>query len=459
MSRAEIAAAVAEAVPRVVGGVVVRVRRPWPDHLAFEVRAAGRNVELLLGVAEGLSRVHLAKDLPPSSPRPGPFALRVRKAMRPGRVAALEQVPGERIVVLAVGRSRESDPAPVRLVAELFGRGRMFLLDGDGRVVAWEGPGGPRGLAPGDPWAAPPGPAPPPESEAGSLPGAAALEARYLDWMAARTRLGAEAETARRVAAARRRLTRRIRAIEGDLIACAGHAEVRREAELLAAHRHLLRPGMTEVRVTDWFAEGNPERTLALDPALGPEANVAARFTRARKGERGEPVLTGRLEEARRALARLEAGEMPPPAPERGRDRRADAFRGVRRFRPRHPQDRPDARWEIWVGRGAAGNERLTFRLARGNDLWLHAHGVAGAHVVLRCEGEPPPGAVRQAAVLAAHFSRLKGAGGGEVVCTRRQHVRRVKGGAPGTVTLDRERVLSVRLEPDEVARLLASRA
>jgi predicted ribosome quality control (RQC) complex YloA/Tae2 family protein len=376
--------------------------------------------------------------------------------MRPGRVVVLEQVPGERIVVLSVGRSRDADPAPTRLVAELFGRGRMFLLDGDGRVVAWEGPGGPRGLAPGDLWTPPPASVAPPKSETGPAPDAVALEARYGAWMAARESAGAEVEAARRVAAARRRLTRRIRAMEADLAACAGHAEVRREAELLATHRHLLRPGMAEVRLTDWFAEGTPERAVALDPALGPEANVAARFNRARKGKRGEAVLTARLEEARRALARLEAGEAPPPDPaSRPRGRRDTSFAGVRRFRP----DDPNHRWEIWVGRGAAGNERLTFQLARGNDTWLHAHGVAGAHVVVRCEGEAPAEAIRQAAVLAAHFSRLKAAGGGEVTCTARKHVRRLKGAAPGKVAVTRERVIDVRLDPDEVARLLSSRA
>lgn len=452
MSRAEIAAAVAEAAPRVVGGVVVRVRAPWPEHLALEVRAAGRNVELLFGVAEGLSRVHLANDLPPAPPRAGPYVLRVRKAMRPGRVVALEQLPGERVVVLSVSPSRDGGAPPARLVAELFGRGRMFLLDGAGRVVAGEGPGGDRGLIPGALWEPPPASSAPPEQEAGPVPDAATLEARYLGWMEARARAGEQAEVARRVAAARRRLTRRIRAIEGDLAACAEHAEVRREAELLAAHRHLLHAGMPHVRVTDWFAEGNPERTLALDPALGPEANVQARFARARKGERGEGVLTRRLEEARRALHRLDAGEVPPPPPGRGVGHRRDAFSGVRRFRPAEG-------WEIWVGRGAAGNERLTFRLARGNDLWLHAQGVPGAHVVLRCAGAPPDVAIRQAALLAAHFSRLKAAGGGEVICAERKHVRRVKGAAPGKVTVERERVLHVVLDALEVQRLLATRA
>jgi predicted ribosome quality control (RQC) complex YloA/Tae2 family protein len=69
MTAVEIAAAVAELAPDVVGGVVTRVREPWPEHLVLEVRKGGRNVEVVFGVAPGLARVHRAADLPPAPPR------------------------------------------------------------------------------------------------------------------------------------------------------------------------------------------------------------------------------------------------------------------------------------------------------------------------------------------------------------------------------------------------------
>jgi len=458
MTAAELARAVAEAAPQVVGGVVVRVREPLSDHLAVEVRHRGRNVELVLGVAPGLSRLHLAARLPPSVPRPGPFTLQARKRLRPSRVVALEQAPGERVVTLTVSRHRDAGgPWEARLVAELFGRGRLFLLDADGRVVARAGPGGPRGLDVGDPYAPPPpGPG---RTEGGEAEGAvtsAALEARYGAWLGAREAAADEAAAARAVAGARRRLERRILAMERDLEALADHAVWRREGELLAAHRHLLARGHEAVTVTDWFADGAPERRIALDPALSPEANVEARFRRARRGERGTATLTARLAEARGQLARLEAGGVPAPGPAgqaaRGPARgRGGLPAGLRRFRLA-------GGWEVIVGRGAAQNERLTFQVARGNDLWLHARGVAGAHVILRGPGEPPPWAVRAAALLAAHFSRLKAAGGGEVLCTPRKHVRRLRGGRPGQVAVSREKVLQVALERGEMARLLAAR-
>jgi predicted ribosome quality control (RQC) complex YloA/Tae2 family protein len=453
MTAAEIAAALAEVAPRVVGGVIVKVREPWDDHLALSIRKEGRNVELLVGVTAGLARIHRADDLPPARPRVSPFTLRARKLLRPARVTALEQVPGERVVTLAVSRHRDAEgPWETRLVAELFGRGRMFLLDDGGRVLAWTGPGGPRGLTPATPYAPPPS-GPRPGAEVGEDLPVAGLEARYRAWMAAREARdgGALAEAARR--RERRRIERRIAAMERDLAALADFPAWRREGELLAAHRHLLARGLASVTVTDWFTEGNPERALALDPAKTPEENIEARFRRARRAERGIPVLTGRLEAARAERARLEAAPLEAPdVPARPEPRsRERALAGLRRY---------DAGggWEVLVGRGAAENERLTFRVARGNDLWLHARGVPGAHVVLRGEGEPPPSAVRAAALLAAHFSRLKGEGGGEVIYTPRKFVRRLKGGRPGQVAVEREKVLWVTLEGAEAARLLATR-
>lgn len=38
----------------------------------------------------------------------------------------------------------------------------------------------------------------------------------------------------------------------------------------------------------------------------------------------------------------------------------------------------------VLVGRNNLQNERITFSLARAHELWLHARGVAGAHVLLR---------------------------------------------------------------------------
>ena len=49
----------------------------------------------------------------------------------------------------------------------------------------------------------------------------------------------------------------------------------------------------------------------------------------------------------------------------------------------------------ILVGRGAADNDALTLHVGRPHDLWLHARGVTGAHVIVPLRrDEPCPGVV-----------------------------------------------------------------
>lgn len=101
----------------------------------------------------------------------------------------------------------------------------------------------------------------------------------------------------------------------------------------------------------------------------------------------------------------------------------------------------------IWVGRGAASNDQLTFHDSAPNDIWLHARGAAGAHVILRWQGEgaPPERDLHQAALLAAWHSKARHATVVPVDWTRRKHVRKPRGAPPGLVTITHARTLFVR--------------
>jgi predicted ribosome quality control (RQC) complex YloA/Tae2 family protein len=112
---------------------------------------------------------------------------------------------------------------------------------------------------------------------------------------------------------------------------------------------------------------------------------------------------------------------------------------------------------QILVGRNAADNDRLTLRVARPQDLWLHARGVTGAHVVVPLsKGKScSPEALVDAATLAAHFSDLRGELIVDVLYTPRRFVHKRKGSAAGSVSLGREKVIALRVEADRVARLL----
>jgi predicted ribosome quality control (RQC) complex YloA/Tae2 family protein len=114
----------------------------------------------------------------------------------------------------------------------------------------------------------------------------------------------------------------------------------------------------------------------------------------------------------------------------------------------------------ILVGRGGADNDALTTKHARPHDLWLHAKGIPGAHVIVPLEkGEScPPELLVDAATLAAHFSDARGEAVCDVSYVERRHVRKPRKSAPGAVTFDREKVIAVRVEPPRLERLLATK-
>jgi len=104
----------------------------------------------------------------------------------------------------------------------------------------------------------------------------------------------------------------------------------------------------------------------------------------------------------------------------------------------------PDG-FTILVGRNSRQNDEVTFRRAEGDDWWFHAHGVPGAHVLVRAGNRDlPPATIQRAAELAAYFSRLRGEAQAQVDYTRRRYVRRIPGAAPGLVNYSREQTVRV---------------
>lgn len=103
--------------------------------------------------------------------------------------------------------------------------------------------------------------------------------------------------------------------------------------------------------------------------------------------------------------------------------------------------------FEVLVGRGARENDALTFRVAAPNDLWLHAAGYAGSHVVIRTPagGEVPRDVVRRAAELAVFHSKAREARGKiDVHVCRAGDVRKRRGAPAGQVELTRWETVKV---------------
>jgi len=97
----------------------------------------------------------------------------------------------------------------------------------------------------------------------------------------------------------------------------------------------------------------------------------------------------------------------------------------------------------IYVGRSAGQNEHVTFKIGASDDLWLHARGIPGAHVIIKNGGrEVPETTLHQAAALAAYHSRSRAEPAVEIDIARRSVVRRIPNGPTGLVSYQAERTI-----------------
>jgi predicted ribosome quality control (RQC) complex YloA/Tae2 family protein len=103
--------------------------------------------------------------------------------------------------------------------------------------------------------------------------------------------------------------------------------------------------------------------------------------------------------------------------------------------------------YAILVGRNNVGNDKLVKELSAPEDLWLHAQGIPGSHVLVkRLAGkEVPREVIEEAARLAVLHSKAKGSRNVPVFLTEARHVSKFKGARPGLVRIAKYSTVSVR--------------
>jgi predicted ribosome quality control (RQC) complex YloA/Tae2 family protein len=453
----------------------------------LQLRAPGRTVQLLVDARRGIALEVEERPEPPDQALAAQASLRNALAGARLEGARLERMVDHPAKSPHLRLSFATPRGPRALVAEPGAHPLLLLLAPDaqsgGERIVWLSAD--RALGP-----------PPPDRRTGaswprSEPLAAEEAAPPAQPVSADALLAgdeARALAARRAGllkglkARAGRLARTLAAVEADLLRAGRAGEDRRRAELLLPHQGRVPRGAREASVPDWSRldqAGQPaHEVLQLDPSLSAAENAARWLKRAQRYRAALPRIEARRADVQRALEALrELQERAGAAQDRAAlraveeearargalaERLASGAPARKKGEERVPfrSFRSESGARILVGRSAADNDALTLRWARGNDLWLHARGVQGAHVVVPEPGDSPDSrALIDAALLAAHFSSARGADAVEVAWTRRKHVRKPKGAAPGSVTVTQEKVVRVRLDEARLAALLASEA
>jgi hypothetical protein len=206
----------------------------------------------------------------------------------------------------------------------------------------------------------------------------------------------------------------------------------------LAERANALR-GQVERRGQQWAIpkyDGSPPEWIEEASSQNVSGLVEKLFHRAKRAERRVIATAERIAAWHHELRDLEQGSPkakqrprtpPPPTP----------LKGIRSFALRDGH-------ELLVGRSAQGNQQLTFKMARGRDLWFHLRDGPGSHVILRLAKNEEPGAslLLVAAAMALHYSSLRGERA-DIRFAYRRDLEAVSG-QPGKALVRREQVLLV---------------
>jgi len=259
--------------------------------------------------------------------------------------------------------------------------------------------------------------------------------------------------------------------------------QLREEADILLAFQQEVPAHATQFTRANPFATSTNTPTLitiSLDPSMSAVDNANRKYDRYHKLQRAGAYIPAQLEASRLELAGIEQlatdlalAETPAeialvraevveagylrPGPERKRPAGGQSRKGGKAGKkqpapkraqiggtPLRRQSSDD--FVLLVGKNSRQNEEVTFHQAAASDLWLHARGVPGAHVIVKSGGRPVPEVtLREAAALAAYYSQSRSAGSVPVDITEQRYLRHLKGGGPGMVTYERERTIHIQ--------------
>lgn len=447
----------AELDRELAGGVVQKVYAPTTTRVYLEVRVPGRSQLLLVCSDPGLARVSAVEERPSNPPTPPSWQAVLRRELTGARLVDAEALPARKTVLLHL--SKEDRQLSVLLEAT---HAPVIGLCLGQRLLAVSTPSRP-GLRIGQPWT------PLEEQPLRPMPSRLSGDQVFLRLAHAAEALLATTEQKTWVDARRapllaklKKLGRTQEKVRAEADRTGKALELRRAGELLAQNLYRLQRGQERVTLPEYLEDGTTrEVEVKLDPRRTPQQEVEWHFHQYKRMLRGAEMAKARLLTLEAEAAGLQ-GQLalldtsPPEAPPLGVPR---AKSGPQQALPPYREYVGHAGQRIWVGRGSAHNDALTFHLARPFHLWLHARGVPGAHVVIPLEKnvEVSQELLLDAATLAAHHSDAKGEPRVEVSYVPVKFVRKAKDSAPGAVTYTREKTLLLRLETDRLHRLLAT--
>ncbi|WML43646.1 NFACT RNA binding domain-containing protein [Neobacillus sp. PS3-40] len=244
--------------------------------------------------------------------------------------------------------------------------------------------------------------------------------------------------------------------------------EFKRFGELLTANIYAAKKGMKEIEVVNYYDEMGGILVIPLDPRKSPSDNAQKYFSKYQKAKNAVAIVIDQIEKAREEVAYfdrlLQQVQAAAPKDIQGireelveggyiRDRQKKNAKKFQNTKPQLDHFLASNGTEIIVGKNNKQNDYLTNKLAARDEIWFHTKDIPGSHVVIR-DKEPNDDTIREAAILAAYFSKARNSSSVPVDYTKVRFVKKPSGAKPGFVIYDNQQTVYVTPDEETVLKL-----
>jgi len=218
--------------------------------------------------------------------------------------------------------------------------------------------------------------------------------------------------------------------------------------ELILANLYRINKGDSKVTLQNYYEESMPDVTISLDETLSPQQNAQAFFKKYNKLKHTEEIALEQIKELTETMDYLSTIEpyisranTPQEILELQRElENIGALKAHRQKGNKKPVEAPPIHYlykgfNIYVGKNNLQNDKLTFKIANGGDIWLHTKAFHGSHTIICLEGnEINDDVIKFAAEVCAYYSDCDNNSKVEVDYTQRKNVKRHPNKNPGMV-------------------------
>lgn len=237
--------------------------------------------------------------------------------------------------------------------------------------------------------------------------------------------------------------------------------------ELLTSNLYAVERGMTEVSVVNYYDENGESITIPLNPQKSPSDNAQNYFSRYQKAKNAIKIVHEQIEKAQEEIVYLEQllqqleSASTKDVEEIREELEEEGYLKVRKqtkkkkanMKPVLEQYTSTDGTQILVGKNNKQNDYLTNRVAGRDEVWLHTKDIPGSHVVIK-SSNPTDETIKEAANIAAYFSKARESSSVPVDFTEVKQVKKPKGAKPGFVIYEGQQTVYVTPDLDLVRSL-----